>query len=97
MMEKEIIHVEIAYLSEHQQNLISLQTPKNTTLIEAIQRTQLLQQFPEIDLSKNKVGIFGKIVSLETLLNEGDRVEIYRPLLMDPKEKRVTKVKKRFN
>ena len=83
------ITVEIAYLSEHQQTLIPLQIPENTTLIEAIQHTLLLKQFPEIDFSKNKVGIFGKIVPLETVLKKGDRVEIYRPLLIDPKQKRM--------
>lgn len=87
------ISIEITYLTPHKQISIELSVPQNTTLFEAIKNTQLLQQFPEIDLSKNKVGIFGKIMPLETPLKEGDRIEIYRPLLIDPKQKRILKVK----
>lgn len=88
------ISIEIIYLAPQKQISLELSVPQNTTLIAAIQQTLLLQQFPEIDLSKNKVGIFGKTMPLETRLKEGDRVEIYRPLLIDPKQKRVSKVKR---
>jgi len=85
--------VEVAYLSPNEQTIISLEIPQNTTVLKAIQLSKLLEKFPEIDLAKNKVGIFGKIVPLETMLNPGDRVEIYRPLLIDPKQKRLLKAK----
>jgi uncharacterized protein len=83
------IPIEIVYAGFNQQTILSLEVSENTTVIKAIQQTSLLQQFPEIDLAKNKVGVFGKIVSLERILQAGDRIEIYRPLLIDPKQKRV--------
>ncbi len=84
--------VEVAYLSSDEQVIIGLDIPQNTNILKAIQLSKLLEKFPEIDLAKNKVGIFGKIASLETMLNPGDRVEIYRPLLIDPKQKRLIKL-----
>jgi hypothetical protein len=55
---------------------------------EAIERSGIIERFPEIDLAKNKVGIFGKLAKLDKVLQPGDRVEIYRPLIADPKEAR---------
>ncbi len=52
---------------------------------DAIERSGILAQFPEIDLDTQKVGVFGKVLALETKLEDGDRVEIYRPLIADPK------------
>ncbi len=59
-----------------------------TTVGEAIKESGILQQFPEIDLALNKVGIFGKLARIDTLLRDRDRVEIYRALIADPKEAR---------
>jgi len=53
-----------------------------------VELTSILEQFPEVDLAINKVGIFGKLAKLDAKLTEGDRVEIYRPLIADPKEQR---------
>jgi putative ubiquitin-RnfH superfamily antitoxin RatB of RatAB toxin-antitoxin module len=58
------------------------------TVQQAIEDSGVLQRFPEIDLAKNKVGVFGKAAKLDALLQDGDRVEIYRPLIADPKEAR---------
>jgi putative ubiquitin-RnfH superfamily antitoxin RatB of RatAB toxin-antitoxin module len=58
------------------------------TAKQAIEVSGILERFPEIDLKINKIGIFGKVAKLDTLLTEGDRVEIYRPLIADPKEAR---------
>jgi putative ubiquitin-RnfH superfamily antitoxin RatB of RatAB toxin-antitoxin module len=59
-----------------------------TTVGEAIKRSGMLEQFPEIDLGLNKVGIFGKLARTDTMLRDRDRVEIYRALIADPKEAR---------
>lgn len=84
--------IEVVYLSPDEQAMISLNIPKDTSVLEAIYLSQLLEKFPEIDLKKNKVGIFGKMVPLETTVNAGDRIEIYRQLLIDPKQKRLLNV-----
>lgn len=80
--------VEIAFALPHQQIILPLEAPENCTVEKAVDASGILERFPEIDLSKNKVGIFGKLVKLDTLLGEGDRVEIYRPLIIDPKQAR---------
>jgi putative ubiquitin-RnfH superfamily antitoxin RatB of RatAB toxin-antitoxin module len=67
--------------------------PENTTLVEAIQISRICQRFPEIDLAKAKVGIFSKISAPSTTLKPGDRVEIYRPLMADPKAARKQRAK----
>jgi uncharacterized protein len=79
------ISVEVAYALPERQVVVSLSVPAGTTLEQAIQRSALLDRHPEIDLNVNKVGVFGKLLRLDTLLRDGDRVEIYRPLATDPK------------
>lgn len=80
--------VEIAYARPDVQVILPLQVTEATTVETAIRRSGILERFPEIDLSQNKVGIFSKPCKLEQTLREGDRVEIYRPLIADPKESR---------
>lgn len=80
------IPVEVSYALPEEQIIVKLQVQRGTTLVEAVKRSGILQRFPEIDLQKNKVGIFGKINKQDYVLREGDRVEIYRPLIADPKE-----------
>lgn len=87
-MEKAKLHVEVAYARPDNQVIIPLDVEEGTTLEEAIQQSGILRHFPEIDLSENKVGIFGKLGKLDQLLREKDRVEIYRHLIADPKEVR---------
>jgi putative ubiquitin-RnfH superfamily antitoxin RatB of RatAB toxin-antitoxin module len=82
------IRVEVAYAKQDKQALIELDVAPGSTVQEAINRSGILERFPEIDLNENKVGIFGKLARLDTQLNKGDRVEIYRPLIADPKEQR---------
>jgi len=82
------IMVEIAYARADDQVIIPIEVKPGTTLEHAIKQSGILETFSEIDLSKNKVGIFGKIKKLENELREGDRVEIYRALIADPKEVR---------
>ena len=88
MTEQAKIRVEVAYAKLHEQVLLELHVETGTTAQQAIERSGILARFPEIDLEQNKIGIFGKATSLNTPLQEGDRVEIYRPLIADPKEQR---------
>ncbi len=80
--------VEVAYATPEEQVILSVTAAEGATVQQVIEASGILQHFPEIDLAENKVGIFSKICKLEQPVNEGDRVEIYRPLLIDPKEHR---------
>ena len=82
------IPVEVAYATADQQVVITASLKPDSTANVAIEQSGLLQQFPEIDLTINKVGIFGVLCPLDRTVTAGDRVEIYRPLLIDPKEAR---------
>ena len=87
--DSKIIHIEVAYALEHEQQLLALNVELGSTIENAIQLSGILDHHPDIDLGKtNKVGIFGKLAKLDRVLVEGDRVEIYRPLIADPKEVR---------
>lgn len=79
---------EVAYGRMDEQALLRVESAAALTAQQVIEQSGMLDQFPEIDLKSNKIGIFGKAVKLDTLLSEGDRVEIYRPLIADPKEAR---------
>lgn len=87
-MGDELIPAQVVYAKPEEQWLHDLQVPADATVEEVIRQSGVLQHFPEIDLSKNKVGVFGKLTTLKATLNPGDRVEIYRPLIADPKEAR---------
>ncbi|MBK1643187.1 RnfH family protein [Thiocapsa imhoffii] len=78
------MHVGVAYADKFKQTWLKLDVPQGSTAGEAIERSGLLKQFPEIDLQTNRIGIFGRLVKLETPLSDGDRVEIYRPITADP-------------
>lgn len=84
----ESLSIEIAYALPQKQELVQLKLPAGSTVQQAIEASGLKQKHPEIDLAKNKVGVFGKLSKLDTPLRDRDRVEIYRPLIADPKEVR---------
>lgn len=84
----ERISVEVAYARPDQQVILAVQAPPGATLRQAIDLSGVLRRFPEIDLALNKVGVFGRLAKLDTPLRAGDRVEIYRALIADPKEVR---------
>ena len=86
MENAEEIAVEVCYARPEAQVVLALQVSRGTTLREAIEQSGILQRCPEIDLASNKVGIFGKLNKPDYVLRAGDRVEIYRPLIADPKE-----------
>lgn len=80
--------VEVAYARAPAPVVIALQVPEGATLREAIERSGLLRQCPEIDLARCGVGVFGRSRGLDERVADGDRVEIYRPLPLDPRERR---------
>lgn len=80
--------VEVAYATPNKQVIIPVKLLDGMTAQQAIVQSGIVQQFPEIDLQTNKVGLFGKLTSLDTALRHMDRVEIYRALIADPKEVR---------
>ena len=78
------MQVGIAYSENAQQIWLTIEVPDEARVNDAIARSGILKMFPHIDLDTQKVGVFGKIVKLETALRPGDRVEIYRPITCDP-------------
>jgi len=80
--------VEVAYALPDKQSLVSLEVDEGTTIKEAIEASGILETYDQIDLTRDKVGIFSKFATLDTVLREKDRVEIYRPLIADPKKVR---------
>jgi putative ubiquitin-RnfH superfamily antitoxin RatB of RatAB toxin-antitoxin module len=78
------MNVGVAYADKFKQLWLKLEVPDGSTVRAAIDRSGLLAQFPEIDLATQEVGIFGKVVKLDTRVSDGDRVEIYRPITADP-------------
>lgn len=91
-----MIRVEVAYALPHKQKLISLQVPVGTTLYEAARESGIGEHFEGLDLERASMGIFGQAEASpkQRVLNEGERVEIYRPLIIDPKETRKARARK---
>lgn len=84
----ETIAVEIVYALPEKQEVVAVQLPEGSTVVQAIEASGLLTRFPEIDLAKQKLGVYAKLTKADTVLRNRDRVEIYRPLIADPKEVR---------
>jgi len=78
--------VNIAYALPTRQVVQSVEVPEGTSIRGAIEVSGVLEQLPNVDLNRNKVGIFGKVKPLDTVLAAGDRVEIYQPITVDPKK-----------
>lgn len=87
-MIKSLFQVEVVYALPERQVLLTVEVEEGATLRDALQRSGILEQFPEVDLEQGKFGIFGKLSKLDSVLREKDRVEIYRSLIADPKEVR---------
>ncbi|EOU2463586.1 RnfH family protein [Vibrio cidicii] len=85
-IEDEMIHVEVVYALPQEQRVLKLVVKQQATVEEIIRQSGVLELYPEIDLSKNKVGVFSRMVKLDATVRDKDRIEIYRPLLADPKE-----------
>ena len=88
------LSIDVCYALPDSQTLISLQLPPGATVQQAIDASGILGRHPEIDLAKLKVGVYGKLKPLDTALADHDRVEIYRPLIVDPKMARQRRVDK---
>ncbi|CAE6751657.1 RnfH family protein [Paraburkholderia madseniana] len=88
------LSIEVCYALANEQALIAVDLPEGATLQQAIDASGILQRYPQIDLGTQKVGVFGKLKPLDTVLADHDRVEIYRPLLVDPKLSRQRRVEK---
>ena len=87
-MVETLIDVEVAYANPEQQVIVALKIPEGATVEQAINASGLLNRFPEIAWADIKVGIFGSVCKLDQSVGQADRVEIYRPLIHDPKEAR---------
>ena len=89
-----LLKVEVAYALPDQQVLVELEVEEGTTVSEAIERSGIPARFPEARVAGGNVGIFGRPVELDAAVREGDRVEIYRPLIANPKEARRKRAKR---
>ena len=85
MASVEWINVTLAYATPQQQIVLALRVPVGSTLEQAIRGSGVLERFTEIDLSINPVGVFGELANLDDPAHSGERIEIYRALLADPK------------
>lgn len=81
-----LIHVEVVYALPHEQKVFELAVAPDLTVQEIIEQSGVLVAYPEIDLATNKVGVYSRNVKLDATVRDRDRIEIYRPLLADPKE-----------
>ena len=84
----EQISVEVVYALPAKQEIIAIKVAPGTTVRQAIEASGILEKYPEIDIAKNKLGVFAKLTKPDVVLRDRDRVEIYRPLIADPKEVR---------
>lgn len=84
----ESINVEVAYALPEKQVIRAVNVDAGTTIGAAIVQSGIMMDFPDLELEEAKVGVFGKVAAMTTVLSDGDRVEIYRPLIADPKEVR---------
>lgn len=94
-MDNNLISIEVAYGEPNKQKIIVLSAHEGITAKQAVERSGIVRFFPHLDLSKLEYGIFSNACTPETVLRAGDRVEIYRPLLCDPKEMRRQRARKK--
>ena len=96
MSDTKVIEVEVAYALPHKQKIYGLSVEEGVTALEAVKRSHLRDDFENVDIETAKMGIFGQSVrSPEThVLQSGDRVEVYRPLIADPKAARRKRAEK---
>ncbi len=78
------MQIGVAYSEPGQQIWLNIEVPEDVSIRDAIERSGILKQFPHIDLSTQKVGVFGRLAKLDATLKAGDRVEIYRGIIADP-------------
>lgn len=88
MVEGDLIQVEVAYALPTEQLILKVDVNPGTTIRQAIERSGILRRFPDIDLERNRVGRWSHVAELDDIVHAGDRIEIYRALIADPKEVR---------
>ncbi|WOI39333.1 RnfH family protein [Alteromonas sp. CI.11.F.A3] len=93
-MSEGLMNIEVAYALPTKQSLVDVAIKEGATVEEVIQASNLLNEYPDIDLSSTKVGIWSRVVKLRDTVKAGDRIEIYRPLIADPKEIRKRRAEK---
>lgn len=91
-----MIHIEVVYVLPETAHSVSLQVNPGTTIRQAIQQSGLLERSPGIEVDDRRVGIHGRLRDPDTPVSDGDRIEIYRPLLVDPKEARRRRAAKKL-
>lgn len=91
----EMINVEVAYALPQKQKIVTVAIEAGAIVEDALQASNMTQFFPELDIAAAKVGIFGKSTKRTQELRDGDRIEIYRPLISDPKAKRKARAAKK--
>lgn len=79
------MNIGVCYADADRQLWLRMEMPDGSSVEQAIQRSGILQRFPEIDLNVLKVGVYGKLVKLDSPVKDGDRIEIYRPIIADPR------------
>ena len=82
------MRIDVVYATPARQERVRLEMPGGASALAAVRASGLLERHPEIDLARGKLGVFGKVVAADTSLTDGDRVEIYRPLAVDPRAAR---------
>ncbi len=93
-LESGLMSVQVCYSGMDKTSLLDLEVSHDATVLQVIQQSGIIHGHPEIDVSVLKVGVFGKLKFLDSLLHAGDRIEIYRPLIADPMEARRRRAKK---
>jgi len=90
------LRIEVAYARPDLQKIVELEVDEGTSVFDAASRSGLEQVFPEISYEEIDMGVFGKVVKKprEEILRDGDRIELYRPLIIDPKQARLNRAKK---
>ena len=89
------LHVEVVYARSGEHVLVALELAQGSTVGDAITHRSIVERMPALNPVEGRVGIFGKVARLDTVLRDGDRIEIYRPLLADPGEARRRRVRSR--
>ena len=91
------MQVEVAYARPDKQQIVPVKVPEGTTALEAVKLSGIVDIFPEIDPDNIDMGVFGKVIKdpASHELRDGDRVELYRPLKIDPKQARLNRAKKK--
>lgn len=89
-----MLHIKVAYALPEEAVVLSLSVSPGTNIEDAICQSGILKRFPDISLHEQRVGVYGKLAPLNDTVREGDRIEIYRPVTVDPKEARRLRAQK---